>query len=275
MKLLQETIGKGHGLKTLGYCLLVGTVLTGCVSNASKDGDSVLGSGVDVTASDKARMSHSGFLSDYAKLKPTIKGEGAECWRATDLNLQQYEKVLIARMHISLKPSDKAQTVDPSDLKMLTDYFHDSLVKALKPQMQVVEQPAAGVLVMRIALTDLTPTEVSRSLTGTLIPYGFVAEAGSGAATGRPAGSTPYLGETGMEMQFRDGATGAILGECRDTQIGRKYAADMDQGTVGAAQTWASGYLNSFESWAYAKNAFDKWSALTAKRLAELRQAKP
>jgi hypothetical protein len=137
--------------------------------------------------------------------------------------------------------------------------------------MKVVDQPGHGTIVIRIALTDLVPTSVTRSVGGTLIPYGFVAEAGSGVASGRPAGSTPYLGETGMEMQFRDGATEAILGECRDTQIGRKYAADVEASAAGAAQTWASGYVNSFQSWAYAQNAFDKWSALLARRLAELR----
>jgi hypothetical protein len=133
--------------------------------------------------------------------------------------------------------------------------------------MQVVDQAGPGVLVMRIALTDLVPTKVTDSVAGTLIPYGFVVEAGSGAATGRPAGSTPYMGETGMEMQFRDGGSGTVVGECRDTEIGRKYAADVDGTTVGAAQTWASGYLNSFQAWSYAKNAFDKWSLVVAKRL--------
>ena len=90
-------------------------------------------------------------------------------------------------------------------------------------------------------------------------------------ATGRPAGSTPSLGETGMEMQFRDGASGAIVGECRDTEIGRKYAADASSDASGAAQTWAGGYLNSFQAWSYAKNAFDKWSLQVAQRLAFLR----
>jgi hypothetical protein len=52
-------------------------------------------------------------------------------------------------------------------------------------------------------------------------------------ATGRPAGSTPYLGETGIEMQFLDGASGVVLAECADTQIGRKYAADVDAGAAG------------------------------------------
>jgi hypothetical protein len=48
----------------------------------------------------------------------------------------------------------------------------------------------------------------------------------------------------------------------------------MDAGAVGAAQTWATGYLNSFQAWSYAKNAFDKWSLLIAQRLAELRGVK-
>jgi len=67
--------------------------------------------------------------------------------------------------------------------------FHDALAKALKPQMSLVTAPETGVVVIRIALTRLIPTEVSCSLTAALIPCGFVAEAGSGVATGRPAGS--------------------------------------------------------------------------------------
>jgi hypothetical protein len=196
-----------------------------------------------------------------------------QCWRKPDLDAKKFDKVLISRMTVTLKPGQQAG-IDPTDLKTLTDYFYASMVKALKPQMPVVEKPGEGVVAIRIALTDLVPTGVAQSVTGTLIPYGFVAEAGAGAASGRPAGSTPYMGRTGMEMQFRDGASGAILAECRDTEIGRKYAADLDAGAAGAAQTWASGYLNSFQSWAYARNAFDKWSALTAKRFAELRALK-
>jgi len=253
--------------------LVAAVLLAGCESTGS-----MLGSGADVTASEKTRMTRSGFLSDYARLKVMPWGQGIECWRASNIDPKRYDKVLISRIVVSLAPpkgEDVGTTIDPTDLKSLTDYFHNSLVKALKPQMQVVDKAGAGVVVIRIALTDLVPTQVSRSAVGTLIPYGFVAEAGSGVATGRPAGSTPYLGETGMEMQFRDGASAAILAECRDTEIGRKYALDDKASAAGVAQTWASGYLNSFEAWAYAKNAMDKWSLLFAQRFAELRGVKP
>ncbi|NEX21936.1 DUF3313 domain-containing protein [Thiorhodococcus mannitoliphagus] len=256
-----------------GIALVGAVFVAGCASTDSGM-SALMGSGTDVTASDPARFTDSGFLSDYARLKPTPWGNGIECWRDPNLDAKQYDKIMIARMVVMLKPGQQ-KGVDPTDLKTLTDYFHNALVKALKPQMSVVEKPGRGVVVMRVALTNLVPTGVAESVAGTLVPYAFIAEAGSGVATGRPAGSTPYLGETGMEMQFRDGVSGAVLGECRDTEIGRKYAADLDAGAAGAAQTWASGYLNSFQSWAYAKNAFDKWATLTARRIAQLRGVKP
>jgi len=249
---------------SLGLALAGVVLLSGCASSG------VMGTDADVTASEPSRLTHSGFLSDYARLKPVSWAEGIECWRDPDINAAKYDKLLISRMVVTLKPGEQ-KGIDPTDLKTLTDYFHQALVKAIEPQMQVVEQPGGGVLVLRIALTDLVPTSVGESLVGTAVPYGFVAEAGSGVASGRPAGSTPYLGETGMEVQFLDGASSKVLGECRDTEIGRKYAADLDAGATGAAETWANGYLSSFQSWTYAKDAFDKWAALTAKRLAALR----
>jgi Protein of unknown function (DUF3313) len=79
------------------------------------------------------------------------------------------------------------------------------------------------------------------------------------------------MGQTGLEAQFLDGASGQVMGECADTEIGLKYAADLNKGAATAAQAWADGYLSSFESWTYARDAFDKWSALFARRFAELR----
>ena len=131
---------------------------------------------------------------------------------------------------------------------------------------------AVGLAPVEIGLLHETaPTRVAESVIGTATPYGFVAEVGSGAVAGLPAGATPYLGETGIESQVRDGATNAILAECEDTEVGRKYAADLNSGASGAASAWVNGYLSSFATWQYAKDAFDKWAALTARRLATLR----
>jgi len=250
------------GAALLGAALMSGHAFAETEASATKSNGSA------VTVTDSRRLTRSGFLTNYDRLKPTIKGNGVECWRDAGVDAKKYDKVMISRILVSLKPKDGENVaVDPSDLKKLTDYFNDSLVKALKPQMAVVTAPEPNTIVIAVALTSLKPTDVKRSVSGTLIPFGFVAEAGSGVATGGPVGSTPYLGETGMEMQFLDAASGAVLAECRDTTVGRKYAAEMDS---SAASTWANGYMNSFQAWSYAKNAFDKWSMLVAQRFKEL-----
>jgi Protein of unknown function (DUF3313) len=251
-------------------CLLI---LAGCAANGGGGMSLGSGGGANVVASEAtaAKVARVGFLTDYDKLRPMPSGGGVLCWRAANVDWKKYDKVLIERMQVYLNRDGAPRSIDPSDLKTLLDYFHSAVVKDLAPTTQVVNKAGPGVLRVRFALTDLTPTDAVASLAGTAIPYGFVAEIGSGAATGRPAGSTPYLGQTGMEVQFRDGATGAVVGECADTEIGRKYADALNQGATKAADAWVNGYLDSFTSWSYAQDAFNKWAAEFAKRFNELR----
>jgi hypothetical protein len=268
---------RGVTMRAFTAAALGASLIIGCAAPGGSSGgaaSTATTSGTIASEATAANVRRVGFLTDYAKLRAMPRGGGVLCWREAGVNWQQFDKVMFERIQVYLKPGPmQLHPVDPSDLKMLLDYFHNDLVKAVQPQTQVVTAAGPGVLRVRIALTDLVPTNQMASLAGTAVPYGFVAEMGSGAATGRPAGSTPYLGQTGMEAQFRDGATGRIVAECADTEIGLKYAADLNAGATGAAEAWVSGYLDSFTQWTYAKNAFDKWSADFARRLAELRKA--
>ncbi|MDM0035883.1 DUF3313 domain-containing protein [Variovorax sp. J22P271] len=230
-----------------------------------------------VTASDNslAKVSDVGFLTEPGKLKVQAASGGFLCWRQAGVDWRRYDKVMIERIQVYVTPANAPSPIDPTDLKTLLDYFHSALVKNLSPEVQLVTTPGPGVLRVRLALTSLVPTNTLASMAGTAVPYGFVAEMGSGAATGRPVGSTPYLGKTGLEAQFRDGATGSVLAECADTQIGLKYAADLDRGATTAAEAWMNGYVSSFTSWSYAQDAFNKWSSAFARRFAELRAQSP
>lgn len=260
-------------MRILGAGALGATLLfVGCA--APGPGGSAPGAATAGTVASEATVANVrrvGFLTDYSRLQPMPGGGGMLCWRNAGTNWKQFDKVMFERIQVFLKPGS-AQSVDPTDLKMLIDYFHSDLVKAIQSEAQVVSAPGPGVLRMRIALTDLVPTNTIASLAGTAAPYGFVAEIGAGAATGRPVGSTPYLGQTGMEVQFRDGASGQLVGECADREIGLKYAADLNAGAAGAAENWVNGYMDSFTQWTYAKTAFDKWSTDFATRFAALRK---
>ena len=246
-------------------CLVL---VAGCASQGG-------GASIVATETTVANVPRVGFLTDYTRLQPMPGGGGMLCWRDAGVNWKQYDKVMIEPMRVTFAPGSDQKPVDPTDLKVLFDYFHGALVKALQPRTQVVTATGPGVLRVRIALTNLAPTNTMESLAGTAVPYGFVAEMGSGVATGRPAGSTPYLGQTGLEVQFRDGASGNAVAECADTEIGRKYAADISKSAPLAAETWMNGYFDSFSSWSYARDAFDKWAAVFAQRLDALRGITP
>jgi hypothetical protein len=256
----------------LAACTIAGTLL---LAGCSSSGGVNVGTDRNVVASDRSAITRTGFLSDYARLRPVPDDEGMLCWRDTKTDWKRYDKVLFERIHVYLKPGAKPNPIDPTDLKMLLDYFHAALVKATRPEAQIVTTSGPGVLRVRIALTELTPTNTLDSLAGTAVPYGFVAEIGSGAATGRPAGSTPYMGDTGIAVQFRDGASGRVVAECADNEIGRKYADDLEKGVTGAVTAWANGYVESFTSWSYAKDAFDKWAAIFARRFDAVRGITP
>lgn len=252
--------------------LVIALLLCGCAAPTGSSGAASGAGGPGIVASEATagNVRRVGFLTDYARLRPMPGGGGMLCWRDTGADWKQYTKVMFERIQVYLQPST-LQPVDPTDLKMMIDYFHSDLVKAVQPEAQIVNATGPGVLRVRIALTELVPTNQIASLAGTAVPYGFVAEIGSGAATGKPVGSTPYLGQTGMEVQFRNGASGKVIAECADTEIGLKYAADLNSGATKAAEAWVNGYLDSFTQWDYARKAFDKWSADFARRFAALR----
>lgn len=238
--------------------------LAGCASPST---------GADVVASEnsKDKVRDVGFLSEPGRLKAVAATGGLLCWRQPGVDWKRYDKAMIERIQVYIQPTPDQRPIDPSDLKTLLDYFHGALVRDLGRDVKIVDTAGPGVIRVRLALTALVPTNTAKSLAGTAVPYGFVAEIGSGSTTGRPVGSTPYMGQTGLEAQFRDGATGAVLGECADTEIGLKYAADLNSGATTAAKAWLDGYASSFQSWTYAQDAFNKWSAAFARRFSELR----
>jgi hypothetical protein len=265
---VKKRLGRSGGALAAAIAAL-GILLSGCSTPG-------MGGMAAVAADNKPGATPNvGFLTQPARLKANPQSGGALCWRQPGVDWKRFDKVMIERIKVSIAAGPNQSTVDPTDLKALVDYFHGALVRDLGKVAKVVDKNGPDVLRLRIAITSLVPTNAVDSLVGTAVPYGFVAEMGSGAATGRPVGSTPYMGRAGLEAQFIDGGSGTILGECADHEIGLKYAANLNASATGAAETWLNGYASSFSSWTYAQDAFNKWSAEFARRLSELRAAGP
>jgi hypothetical protein len=210
------------------------------------------------------------LLSQPQRLEPVTGQSGALAWQVPDAELQKYDRVLLERIQVRIADEAGHKTIDPADLKSLVDYFHRAIVKALGSAYPVVAKPGPGVLRVRIALYDLVPTQPLVSVGIFFTPYATIPDLLSGPATGEAAGAAPYLGRTGIAVQFTDGQTGRVVAEFTDDRFGKKYVIDTSQGAVAAATTGMADYVRSYSTWAYAQQAFDQWAARFRRRLDEI-----
>ena len=196
-------------------------------------------------------------LAHPERLEAIADRNGAVRWKDEACDFRKYDKVLIEQIRV--QPAADSPSINPNDLKILADYFHDALVRSFAPPYAIVKDAGPGVLRMRITLVDLVATHPEISVIVLAAPFGTAADLAANAASGRPAGSEPYLGKTTIAVQFIDGETSAVVAEYAETRFGRKYVLRADGGR-SAGEEAAKNYVNAFSSWAYARQAFDGWS---------------
>ena len=230
-------------------------LLTACATNP------------DMSEQAPTPAAYAGFLSDPGRLQPVPGDSGAYQWADSATTLARYNKILLERIQVQLADDADYKAVDPAQLKALTDYFHQAIVTALGSAYPVVNQPGRGVLRVRITIVNLVPTKPEMSVVTAVVPFAAIPDLASGAASGGPMGSAPYLGRTGIAVQFIDSETSRVVAEYADTRVGRKYVVDTSQGVGNAVTTGVSDYAKSFSTWAYAQQAFDGWAQKFRARL--------
>jgi len=210
---------------------------------------------------------YAGFLAHPDRLQPVPGDSGAYRWIDPDARLAQYHQILLERIQVQLASDAEYKAIDPTELKTLVDDFHQAIVKALGDAYPVVTKPGPGVLQVRVTIVDLVPTKPEMSVVALVVPYATVADVASGTAAGGPVGSAPYLGRTGIAVQFIDSQTNRVIAEYADTQVGRKYVVDTSKGVGSAITTGFSDYAKAYSTWAYARQAFDGWAQQFRARL--------
>ena len=194
-----------------------------------------------------------GFLSDYSKLKPKGGDSEAYSYRDPSADMGKYDKLMVDRIKIYLKEDAPSKQIDPAELKELADYFHQAIVKAVEPAYPVVNEPGPDVLRVRVAITDLVPNAPEASVVTLVVPFVWVGEAGVGVAKGK-AGSTPFLGAAAVEAEALDSVSSKQLAAYIEERVGKKY--NWTQGVDTAVKD----YLKAYSTWAYTKQAMDRWA---------------
>ena len=225
----------------------LGSILCGCATPPT-----------NVSAGDGTTAPrYAAALAHPERLEAIADTNGAARWKDETIDFAKYDKLLIEQIRV--QPAADSPSINPNDLKVLTDYFHASLVRSFDPPYSIVEDAGHGVLRMRITLVDLVATKPEISVIVLAAPFGTAADLAAGAASGRPVGSVPYLGKTTIAVDFIDGETNEVVAEYAETRFGRKYVLKADGGR-SAGDEAAKNYRDAFSSWAYARQAFDAWS---------------
>jgi len=212
---------------------------------------------------------YSGFLSDYSMLKPAPDGSNAMAWRKPGVDFKTYDKIIVERINFFYKDDAEYKGIDPTELKALADYFHDSFMKNVSSAYPSVTEPGSRVLRVRVALTDIVPNKPAVSVVVLVVPYLTIGDLGTSAVSKGGPGSNFYVGHTTIEAEFLDSTTNEQVAAYVDRYYPKKYDVDFKKGPVGVVTHGFGQYFKSYTTWSYTKDAFDYWAHKLRQKLDE------
>jgi uncharacterized protein DUF3313 len=155
---------------------------------------------------------HSGFIENYPAFEADKDQKGAEIYRKPGTKLNEYTKIMIDPIEIWYADDSKYKGITPEAMKALSDAFRAAIVEALEPDYPVVSKPGAGVLGLRLAITNIYVKKKRRGLLG-YTPVGIVAVAAKKAVMGQ---SISLVNAT-IEVEMLDAGSNERLGVLIDS----------------------------------------------------------
>jgi len=184
---------------TLILTVVIG--LAGCMASGMKD------------------VEHSGFLKDYSQMQPGGDDRAVLTYFKPGVDFKPYTKLMFERVVVYLNPTAERRETDPTILKELTDFYQNALLEAVKDGYEVVDQPGPDVLWVRVAITDVDPSNPIGNTLSSIIPVGIVAAGAVKMVSGENLGT----GEAATEIEVIDSITKERLVAAVDRRQGGKF----------------------------------------------------
>ena len=178
----------------------------------------------------------SGFLDDYAALRPGGPDDVLRVYRNPTADWPSYDKVLLEPVTLWRSGKKSLAPISEDDLLRLANDFESAVRQKLGAHFKVVEAPGPGVLLVRLAITEARASD----------PVLDVVTATGGDGQQAASGSDPLSPDL---RAFVDAA--AIEGELRDAQTKTILAQGIDRRRSGAPPIATWGDLDAmFARWA-------------------------
>jgi hypothetical protein len=179
----------------------------------------------------------SGFLGDYSRLRPGGPGQALLVYRAPDVSLAGYDKVLLDPVTVWRAPGTGGE-VSRADLQRLADLLYGMLLTRLKTYYAIVTKPGPKTLRVRAALTEATPSSTTMDVMSQIGPFSAAAGEIKEMGSGTPA----WVGAASAEISVLDADTGQELLAAADRRVGEKTL-------TGSSDPWGD-VTDTFRIWA-------------------------
>ncbi len=155
----------------------------------------------------------SGFIENMPVLKDKADLPGVKTWEKEGFNASAYTRFMIQPVTLFISPRSEYKGFDADEMKAISDGLRQTLTRAMEPEFPVVDESGAGVMVVRIAITNLQLKKKKKGLFS-YTPIGFVADAATSSA-----GDHVNLLAATMEWELLDGVSGERLVVIVDTNV--------------------------------------------------------
>jgi hypothetical protein len=197
------------------------------------------------------KIQTSGFLNDYSQLEKGGKGEAQLIYLHPDIDLKDYDRILMEPVRVYVRPDTKLSQLRQLDIQDIINYLDSALREQLKGEYQLVDRPGPGVMRMRVAITEAEGGMVVLDTISSVTPIGLAINGIKRIATGTYA----FTGQMGIEVEFLDSQTDTRLVAAVDRRAGEKISGEFDK----------------FNKWRAVQGACDYWAVKLRHRLAETR----
>jgi len=165
----------------------------------------------------KDATSYSGFLKHYPNLKPDPKFKGAHKWKNPKVDMGKYNKGMIAPLEVWLSPDSKIKGFSADQIKVLDETYRAIITDVLEPDFPLVSKPGKGVLLLRLALTNVKVKEREKNVSS-WTPVGLLLRGVD--AAGNAGINHLDLQQAVFEGQVVDSMTGEVVGVRMATGVG-------------------------------------------------------
>lgn len=187
-------------LMALALLALTGCARVAAVSHATAPDVPVSGKG---TLLPDSNIRASGFLGNYAELKPFPDQKHQWRYVRPGVDWKQFDKVFVAPIEVWVNPDADHPGIQPELYSKIDVQFRNIILKEFTGHgYALAERPGPGVLVFHGALTGVTPVHQGLEPSDVL-PIKAIVNAGRYAA-----GIEPYYVVLTGEVEMLDGKTG-------------------------------------------------------------------